>query len=72
MASKKLVQLARKAAAASAKSAALNRAWVEAFKAEFGHDDISDALIEVIDYSTGDISLLTAEFIEKHSGPGRS
>lgn len=50
MASKKLVRLARLAANAHAKAAIANREWVNAFKDEYGHDDISDALVEIIDY----------------------
>lgn len=72
MASKKLLRLAQAAAKASAKAAAAQKAWVEAFQAEYGHDDISDALVSVIDYSNGDSEILTAEFIEAHSAPGQS
>ncbi len=74
MASKRLVRLAQAAAKASAKAAAANSAWVEAFKAEYGHDDISDALVGVIDYATGDgdHDIITAEFIDAHSEPGMS
>lgn len=67
MASKELVRLAKAAARASAKARIANLAWVEAFKAEFGHDNISDALVEVIDYSIGDMSLITAKFIDQNS-----
>ena len=49
-----------------------NRAWRDAFTDEYGHDDISDALVESIDYSTGSTSMLTAAFIEAHSKPGGS
>lgn len=72
MASKKLVRLAQAAARASAKSAAAQSAWVEAFQAEYGHEDISDALVSAIDYAAGDTEALTAEFIESHSAPGHS
>lgn len=72
MASKELVRLAKAAAKASAKAGAANRAWREAFAAEYGHDDISDALVEVVDYSTGDASVLTAQYIDKHSAARNS
>ena len=75
MASKKLVRLAQDAAKACAKAAAAQSAWVEAFQAEYGHDDISDALVSVIDYASGDGKHgdeLTAEFIDAHSAPGRA
>lgn len=72
MASKKLVRLAKAAARASANAAAAQSAWVEAFQAEYGHDDISDALVSSIDYADGGTELLTAEFIESHSAPGNS
>ncbi len=71
MASKKLVRLAQAAAVASAKAAQAQAEWVDAFRAEFGHDDISDPLVSIIDYA-GDEKLLTAEFIDEHSAPGHS
>ncbi len=72
MASKNLVMLARIAARASAKAGTANRAWRDAFMAEYGHDDISDALVEAIDYAQGDSSMLTADFIDQHSKAGHS
>lgn len=69
MASENLVRLARKAARASAKSAAAQAEWVEAFREEYGHDDISDVLVENIDYAS-DPKVLTAKFIDEHSGKG--
>jgi hypothetical protein len=51
MASKKLVRLARAAVKATAKASSAQLAWVEAFKEEYGHDDISDALVQMIDYA---------------------
>ncbi len=75
MASKQLVRLARAAAKAHAKANAAQRAWVDAFEAEYGHTDISDALVELIDYGQGgeeDGSTITAEFIDEHSAPGMS
>jgi hypothetical protein len=74
MASKDLVRLAKAAAKAQAKASAAQRAWVEAFEAEYGHADISDALVQLIDYSQGegDDESITAEFIEEHSAPGMS
>lgn len=72
MASKKLVRLAKAAANAQAKASEAQRAWVAAFEAEYGHSDISDALVQLIDYSQGDTDTLTAEFIEENSAPGMS
>lgn len=74
MASKKLVRLAKAAAKAQTKANAAQRAWVEAFKAEYGHDDISDALVQLIDYATGDgdDEAITSAFIDDHSSPGMS
>lgn len=72
MASKELVRLAKAAAKASAKAGTANRAWRDAFAAEYGHEDISDALVEVIDYSAGDTSVLTAQYIDRHSAAGHS
>ena len=40
------------------------------FAAEFGHEEISDALVEAVDYSRGNTSMLTAEFIDSNSAPG--
>jgi hypothetical protein len=75
MASKKLVRLARAAVKATAKASSAQLAWVEAFKEEYGHDDISDALVQMIDYAAGgdeDGSTITAKFIEEHSSPSMS
>lgn len=75
MASKKLARLAQAAAKANAKAAAAHSAWVEAFQAEYGHDDISDVLVSVIDYASGEGNHgedLTSEFIAAHSAPGMS
>ncbi|MGO4801158.1 hypothetical protein ACEN2T_17910 [Pseudomonas sp. W22_MBD1_FP4] len=75
MASKKLVRLAKAAAKMNAKAAAAQSAWVEAFEAEYGHSDISDALVSAIDYASGEGDHgedLTADFIEAHSAPGMS
>lgn len=71
VASKHLVRLARNAARAAIKSARAQAEWVDAFREEYGHDDISDALVEIIDYA-GNPELLTAEFIEDNSGKGNS
>lgn len=70
MASKKLVRRAQAAAKASAKAGAAQLAWVEAFKAEFGHDDISDILVDAIESGKGDPDQITAAFIDEHSKPG--
>lgn len=72
MASKVLVLLAKQAAKASAEAARANRAWRDAFAEEYGHDDISDVLVEMTDYGRGAISDLTAEFIDEHSRPDAS
>jgi len=75
MASKKLVRLAKAAAKAQAKAADAHSAWSEAFEAEYGHNDISDVLVSLIDYASGDGDHgeeLTAEFIDAHSAPGMS
>lgn len=69
MASKELVRLAWKAAELSAKAGTANRAWRDAFAREYGHKNISGALVEVVDYSTGNVGLITAAFIDKHSKP---
>lgn len=71
-ASATLVRLAKNAAKAHAAAAKANALWVAAFRAEYGHDDISDALVEVIDYSQVGIDILTPEFIGKHSEAGHS
>lgn len=69
VASKHLVRLARNAARATAKAARAQAEWVDAFREEYGHDEISDALVESIDYA-GSPEVLTAEFIEENSGKG--
>lgn len=71
MASKKLVRLAKAAAKATAKATEAHTAWAEAFRSEYGHDDISDALVSVIDYG-GDADVLTAEYIDANAAPGMS
>ncbi len=72
MAGKELVRLAKAAQRAQEKANEAHQAWVEAFRAEYGHDDISDALVEVIDYARGGTASITAEFIEANSAPGMS
>ncbi|MFQ2284924.1 hypothetical protein [Aeromonas dhakensis] len=72
MAGKELVRLAKAAQRAQVKANEAHQAWVEAFRAEYGHDDISDALVEVIDYARGDAAAITAEFIEANSAPDMS
>jgi hypothetical protein len=71
-ASAKLVEAAKAAARAHAKAAEANRAWVDAFRAEYGHEDISDALVECIDYASGNGDVLTGAFIAENSSPGQS
>lgn len=70
MASKKLVRLAIAAAISSAEAGRRLREWSEAFQSEYGHSDIADALVEVIDYSSGKTSDITSEFIDRHSNSG--
>jgi hypothetical protein len=72
MASKVLVLLAKQAAKAAAEAGKANRAWRDAFAQEYGHDGISDVLVGAIDYSTGDTSILTAQFVDQHSAAGQS
>jgi len=74
MASKKLVRLANAAAKAQAKASNAQRQWVEAFEAEYGHNDISDALVQLIDYAQGEgeDAPITAEFVDDNSAPGMS
>lgn len=72
MASAGLVRRAKAAAKASAKALAAQHAWIEAFKAEFGHDDISDILVDAIESGKGDPDQITAAFIDENSKPGMS
>lgn len=71
-ASAKLVRAAKAAARAQAKAVAANRAWADAFRAEYGHDDISDVLVGVIDYAVEDPDVITGDFIAANSAPGQS
>jgi len=66
-ASKKLVRLAKKTARLQFKAAQANLKWVDGFRKEYGHDDIPDALVEAIDYSSGNVDMLTADFIGLNS-----
>lgn len=68
-ASAKLVKLAVSAAKATAKAGIAQQKWVSAFKAEYGHDQISDGLVELIDYCLGDTGSITAEYIAANSAP---
>ncbi|HHX4472846.1 TPA: hypothetical protein ACVBCY_003831 [Aeromonas hydrophila] len=70
MAGKELVRLAKAAQKAQVKANEAHQAWVDAFRAEYGHDDISDPLVEAIDYGRG--GTITAEFIEANSAPDLS
>jgi len=72
MAPMTLVRAARAAATAQALAFQAHDKWVKAFKKEYGHDDISDPLVEAIDYCRGDKSALTREFIAANSEPGKS
>lgn len=65
----KLALAARRSASAARKA---NEKWASAFESLYGHSDISDALVEVIDYAHGVDSDITADFIERHSAPGQS
>lgn len=60
MASKELVRLARRAAVAAAKASAALNAFRDAFVQEYGHDDVADAIVDAIDYSKGDVTMITA------------
>jgi hypothetical protein len=71
-ATKTLVRLAKAAASAHAKATAANARWVAAFRDEYGHDDISDLLVEVIDYNTGGTDILTSKYIGDNSRAGQS
>ncbi len=70
--SAKLVKLAKAAAVAHGKASKANKKWVDAFREKYGHDDISDPLVEAIDYSNGNSDTLTMGFIEINSKPGES
>jgi hypothetical protein len=72
MASKELVRLARSAAKAAERSRDAHSRWVGRFAEEYGHDDIADALVEVIDFCGGGDGLITAEYIHNNSKPGGS
>lgn len=64
LASVRLVRRAKAAAKASAQASAANKIGLR-----YGHDDISDALVEHIDYEKADgkeDAKLTAEFIDTH------
>lgn len=61
------MKIARAAAKASRRAHEAQSAWVEAFRAEYGHDDISDALVEAIDYGRSSDSDITADFIDENS-----
>ncbi|MFA4834673.1 MAG: hypothetical protein WC749_01175 [Dehalococcoidia bacterium] len=48
---------------------------IDAFEVEYGHTDISDVLVSVVHYASGEGNHgedLTAEFIDAHSAPGMS
>lgn len=72
MAGKELVRLAKAAQRVQAKANEAHQTWVEAFRAEYGRDDISDVLVEVIDCAQGGYTSITAEFIDANSAPGMS
>ena len=65
----KLALAARRSAIAARKA---NEKWVSAFESLYGHSDISDVLVDVIDNARGDDSVITADFIERHSAPKQS
>jgi len=67
-----LLRAAKKAARAAGRAARANAEWVARFEKEYGHDDISDALVEAVDYSNGNDDLITAEYIAEHSKAGES
>lgn len=68
-------RLVKLALAARRSTKAANKAsekWVSAFESLYGHSDISDILVDVIDNAHGVDSDITADFIEQHSAPGQS
>ena len=69
---RELVALARKARKTAQAAGTAQRAWADAFEARYGHRDISDALVEMIDYGMGADDELTAKYIEANSKPDRS
>lgn len=64
---KTLVELARKAQRHAREAQAAQAEWVDAFRHRYGHDDIADELVELIDYGRGTARDITEEFIEAHS-----
>lgn len=70
--SSKLCAAAKKAARNAARAHSSLRVFSELFEREYGHSDISDALVEIIDYSIGSTEFITREFIAEHSGKDRS
>lgn len=68
---KSLLRLARAASASANRNRKANEKWVAAFREVYGHDDISDALVELIDYGAAP-QMITAEFIAQNSAPGES
>lgn len=69
---RELVSLAKKARRTSQIAGTAQRAWADAFEARYGHKDIADALVEVVEYGMDDGSVVTAEYIEANSKPDGS
>lgn len=65
----KLALAARRSARAANKA---SEKWISAFESFYGHSDISDILVDVIDNAHGVDSDITADFIEQHSAAGQS
>ncbi len=67
-----LTRAAKLAAEANSRGRELTQKWVDLFERRFGHTDISDSLVEIIDYSTGNLDCITPKFIEDNSAPDQS
>jgi hypothetical protein len=65
-----LAAMARKVQDASRRHRRRSNEFRDAFEKHYGHGDISDVLVEAMDY--GAPVKLTPEFIDLHSGPGHS
>ena len=70
--SKKLLIAAKRAAKTATINSKANADWVRLFEAEYGHVDISDILVDCVDFSTDEGYSITAEFIHEHSKAGES
>jgi hypothetical protein len=64
--SKRLVRLAKEASAAARAHAKAERDFLAVFKAEYGHDQLSDELVDIVSYGGGGI---TSAWIAVNSDP---